>query len=96
MATHHSRSAPVVTQHSPEEAFRDVWQVLEAHDLEPDASLREVAERLTLLAKFGRDRPARIGSQNVGLLRSRPASLTTSPHISPRAGAQPADRSQFC
>ena len=54
MATHRSRSAPVVTPHSLEEAFRDVWQVLEAHDLEPDASLRkEVAETLTLLAKLG-------------------------------------------
>jgi hypothetical protein len=54
MATHHSRSTPVVTQHTLEAAFRDVWQVLEAHDLEPDASLRkEVAETLTLLAKLG-------------------------------------------
>ena len=54
MATHHSRSAPVVTQHTLEAAFRDVWQVLEAHDLEPGALLRkEVAETLTLLAKLG-------------------------------------------
>ena len=54
MATYHSRSTPVVTQHTLEAAFRDVWKVLEAHDLEPDASLRkEVAETLTLLAKLG-------------------------------------------